>query len=129
MQSASIDTGLLQRFESEVWSRVPHIEAGKVTNGTPIVDVTESLLECAKSEYGMDLNKEGVRVYAKLDSRIIGGSVKVRPAVMILKDAISSGRLQSGQTIFEATSGNFGLALGWMGKLGLDVVARVSRKL
>ena len=65
----------------------------------------------------------------KLDSKIAGGSVKVRPAVNIVGDAITSGKLREGQTVFEATSGNFGLALGWLGKLGIDVVALVSRRL
>ena len=129
MQSTSTDEDLLQKFESEVWAKAPHPEDGKVRNPTPLVDFTEPLLECAKTEYGMDLDKEGVRVFAKLDSKLFGGSVKVRPAVMIMKDAISKGQLVTGQTIFEATSGNFGLALGWMGRLGLDVVALVSRKL
>ena len=129
MQSASIDLGLLERFESQVWRKVPHVEGGEVKNGTPLVDVTEVLLECARSEYGLDLDPEGVKVFAKLDSKIPGGSVKVRPAVLIIKEAISSGRLTTGQTIFEATSGNFGLALGWLKNLGLDVVALVSRRL
>lgn len=129
MQSASIDLQLLEKFQSEVWRKVPHVEGGEIKNSTPLVDVTGLLLECAKSEYGLDLDTVGVKVFVKLDSKIPGGSVKVRPAVLILKEAISSGRLTTGQTIFEATSGNFGLALGWLKNLGLDVVALVSRKL
>jgi cysteine synthase len=129
MQSISTDGELLQRFETEVWERVPHVDGGGITNATPLMDITDPLLQCAKSEYGIDLARDGVRVFAKLDSKIHGGSVKVRPAAMILRDAISSGRLKTGQTIFEATSGNFGLALGFVGRLGLDVVALVSRKL
>jgi cysteine synthase/rhodanese-related sulfurtransferase len=120
---------LLGKFESEVWSKVPHVEGGEVKNKTPLVDVTEALLECGRTEYGLDIDGENVKVFAKLDSKIPGGSVKVRPAVTIVKEAISNGRLIGGQTIFEATSGNFGLALGWLKNLGLDVVALVSRKL
>ena len=129
MQRDPIDTELLRRFESEVWERVPHAGGGGVENATPLLEVTDSLLECARAEYGMDLNRDGVRVFAKLDSEIHGGSVKVRPAAMILREAISSGRLRRGQTVFEATSGNFGLALGLIRKLGVDVVALVSRRL
>jgi cysteine synthase len=128
MQSASMDAELLRRFESEIWEKIPHLEAGNVARATPLVDVTESVKECAKSEYGIGLDPQA-RVYAKFDSKIAGGSVKVRPAAMIIRDAISSGKLRRGQTVFEATSGNFGLALGAVGKLGLDVVALVSRKL
>jgi cysteine synthase/rhodanese-related sulfurtransferase len=128
MQSASIDSELLERFDAEVWEKVPHIEGGVVVNATPLVDITGSLLECARSEYGMNLDG-GATVYAKFDSKISGGSVKVRPAAAIVRDAISSGKLTRGQTVFEATSGNFGVALGAMGKLGLNVVALVSRRL
>ena len=128
VRSVSNDPGLLQRFEAETWSQVPHIEGGRVVNPTPLVDVTAALLECARSEYGLRLGS-GARVLAKLDSKIAGGSVKVRPAVNIVGDAISSGRLTKGQTVFEATSGNFGLALGWLRSLGIDVVALVSRRL
>jgi cysteine synthase len=129
MQNASMDADLLRRFDSDVLAKVPHLEGGGVSRPTPLVDVTDVLLECASSEYGLKPGRRGVRVFAKMDSRILGGSVKVRPAVAILREAISSGRLARGQTIFEATSGNFGLALGAIGKLGLDVVALVSRRL
>ncbi|VVC06222.1 Pyridoxal-phosphate dependent enzyme [uncultured archaeon] len=40
-----------------------------------------------------------------------------------------SGNLVHGQKIFEATSGNFGIALGQMAKIGLDVITLVSRRL
>ncbi len=129
MQSASTDADLLRTFDAEFWVRIPHVEGDRVVNPTPLVEVTGDLLKCASEEYGMRLRLDGVRVFAKLDSKIHGGSVKVRPAAMILRDAIASGRLTRGQTVFEATSGNFGLALGSMTKLGLDVVALVSRKL
>ena len=128
LQAASNDADLLQRFEEEVRSRVPHVNKGRVVNPTPLVDVTPVLQECARSEYGLRLGLD-VRVLAKFDSKIAGGSVKVRPAVNIVGDAITAGRLTRGQTVFEATSGNFGLALGWLGRLGVDVVALVSRRL
>jgi len=110
-----------------VKARVPNLKGEVVTNPTPMVDVTDVLLECARTEYGLGLGE--ARVFAKLDSKIQGGSVKVRPAVAIIESAIATGALSRGQTIFEATSGNFGIALGWLGKLGLDVVALVSRRL
>ncbi len=128
MQTRSKEGGLLERFNSDVWARVPHVEGGEVVNPTPLVDITGALVECAREEYGLRL-AEGTRVFAKFDSKIPGGSVKVRPAVWIARDAIASGKLVEGQTVFEATSGNFGLALGWLRKLGVDVVALVSRRL
>ena len=110
-------------------ARIPHLAGGKVADPSPLVEVTDAVLECAKAEYGLDLSPEGVSVFAKMDSKLAGGSVKVRPAVAILREAIASGKLTKGQAVFEATSGNFGLALGGIGKLGLDVVAIVSRRL
>jgi cysteine synthase len=119
----------MKRFESEILSSVPHLEGGSVVNPTPLEDVTGALFECAAVEYGLHPAPSGVKVFAKLDSQIKGGSVKVRPAVGIVQAALSSGNLRNGQAVFEATSGNFGLALGVLGKLGLDVVALVSRRL
>ena len=129
MQNSSVDGGLLTRFDTEVLAKVPHVEDGRVVRPTPLVEITDELIECGKTEYGLGIPKDGVRVFAKLDSKIEGGSVKVRPAVAIVRDAIATGRLVKGQTVFEATSGNFGLALAGIGRLGLDVVALVSRRL
>jgi cysteine synthase len=130
LATSSIDRGLLKRFDEEIWSKTPHLsDSNHVTNPTPLVDITDALAECARVEYGLSLPKETARVFGKFDSQIFGGSVKVRPAVEILRNAIATGRLRSGQKIFEATSGNFGLALGMAGKLGLEVIALVSRKL
>ncbi len=100
-----------------------------VANPTPLVDLTDALAECARVEYGISIDPKSVRVFGKMDSQIFGGSVKVRPAVEIIREAIATGKLRSGQTIFEATSGNFGLALGGLRNLGLEVIVLVSRKL
>ena len=130
MQTHGGDPELLERFGAEVLSKVPHyVEGEGIVNSTPLVDVTSDLAECAGKEYGSKLGLQGVKIYAKLDSKIFGGSVKVRPAVNILEDAIRTGRLRKGKTVFEATSGNFGLALSLLGGLGVQVVALVSRRL
>jgi cysteine synthase/rhodanese-related sulfurtransferase len=130
---SDIDSSLLEHFQREIWNKVPHLEekpdAVKVVNATPLVDVTEVLKECARKEYGLDLANLDLRVFGKFDSNLLAGSIKVRPAVQIIHDAIVGGKLRRGQTVFEATSGNFGIALGLIGKLGLDVVTLVSRKL
>ncbi|MEM0117008.1 MAG: pyridoxal-phosphate dependent enzyme [Conexivisphaerales archaeon] len=131
LMSQSIDKELLDLFESEVKSRLPHIDPidGKVRNPTPMMNITDVLLECAKKEYELNIFSEDVRVFGKLESQLPSGSVKIRPALKIFEDAIKKGKLRRGQTIFEATSGNFGLALGMISRLGLNVVALVSRKL
>lgn len=79
--------------------------------------------------YNLNLADAELKVFGKFDSNLLTGSIKVRPAVHIVHDAILTGKLRSGQTIIEATSGNFGIALGHLSKLGLSVVALVSRKL
>jgi cysteine synthase/rhodanese-related sulfurtransferase len=128
----TIDQPLLRRFEIELKAKVPHLSAKTnmvIVNPTPLVDITDALLECGRAEYGLEIPRRDIKVYGKLDSEIFGGSVKVRPAIEIIEDAIVSGRLRTGQTIFETTSGNFGLALGLLSGLGFSIIAIVSRKL
>ena len=129
MQSSGVDTALLEKFEQEIWSKIPHLQGDKVENATPLVDLTDDLKECSKSLYKFELSNENLKVYGKFDADLLSGSIKVRPAVQIMHDAIKTGKLTSGQTIIEATSGNFGIALGQLSKLGLTVVSLVSRKL
>ena len=127
-----IDTSLLERFEQEVWSKVPHLEEGSetnVVNATPLVDMTADFKECAKNIFNLNLDDADLKVFGKLDCTLLTGSIKVRPAANIIHDAIITGKLRSGQTVIEATSGNFGIALGLLSKLGLNVIALVSRKL
>jgi cysteine synthase len=128
-----VDEALLKRFQSEIKSKVPHVverEGSKVfVNPTPLEDLSTALVECARIEYGLEIPAKNIKVFGKFDSKIAGGSVKVRPAVEIVEDAITSGKLKSGQTVFEATSGNFGIALGMLEKIGVNVIFLVSRKL
>ena len=132
MDENNVDKTLLETFEKEIWNKVPHLEKdgeGKVVNPTPLIDLTQDLKECAKSVYKLNFDDMDLKVYGKFDSNLLTGSIKVRPAVHIIHDAISTGKLKSGQTVIEATSGNFGIALGLLSKLGLSVVALVSRRL
>ena len=128
-----VDEALLRRFQSQIKNKVPHLierdGSRAFVNPTPLEDLTAPLIECARVEYGLEISAKNIRVFGKFDSKIIGGSVKVRPAVEIIEDAIASGRLRTGQTVFEATSGNFGIALGMLEKIGINVIFLVSRKL
>src|SRR6266705_3926956 len=130
---SSIDETLLNRFLSEIKSRVPYVleREGSETfvNPTPLEDLTEPLIECARVEYGIAIPSKSLKIFGKFDSKITGGSVKVRPAVEIIEEAIASGKLRTGQTVFEATSGNFGIALGMLEEIGNNVIFLVSRKL
>ena len=132
-KESNIDNALFEKFKQEIWDKVPHLENesgnARVVNATPLVDLTEDLKECAKKVYNLNLDDSDLKVFGKFDSKLLTGSIKVRPAVHIIHDAIVSGNLQSGQTVIEATSGNFGIALGQLSKLGLRVISLVSRKL
>ena len=130
---ANIDSSLLEHFRREIWNKIPHLEEktgeSRIINATPLKDITGDLKECARSVFNMDLADRNLTVLGKFESKVLGGSIKTRPAVQIIHHAIATGKLRRGQTIFEATSGNFGIALGQVTNLGLDVVALVSRKL
>jgi cysteine synthase B len=59
--------------------------------------------------------REGVELYAKLESHNPGGSVKDRPVLRIVEDAERDGRLRPGQVILDSTSGNAGIAYAMVG--------------
>src|SRR6266508_1228419 len=59
-----------------------------------------------------------VRLWAKMEDRNPTGSVKDRPALLMLRAAEEAGRLKPGDTILEPTSGNTGIALAMAAKLG-----------
>ena len=108
------DSTLMEKFEQEIWSKVPHREEKngnvEIVNATPLTDLTEDLKECAKTVYDVDISDKDFKVYGKFDGTLLTGSIKVRPAVNIIHDAITTGKITSGTTVIEATSGNFGIA-------------------
>ena len=58
-----------------------------------------------------------VRLWAKLEDRNPTGSVKDRAALYMVRAAEAAGRLRSGDTILEPTSGNTGISLAMVAKL------------
>jgi cysteine synthase A len=61
-------------------------------------------------------------IYAKVESRNPGFSVKCRVAVGIIQRAIETGELREGMTIIEATSGNTGIGLAFVASaMGYDI--------
>lgn len=56
-----------------------------------------------------------VEVYLKLEFANPGGSVKDRPALRMMKDAIADGRLTSDKILIDSTSGNTGVAYSLLG--------------
>lgn len=59
--------------------------------------------------------KPGVKIFAKLEWQQLGGSVKARPAFRIIQDAVQNGRLQPGQSLLDASSGNTAIAYAAIG--------------
>jgi len=55
--------------------------------------------------------KEGVRIFGKLEGNNPGGSVKDRAAFGMIKGALERGEIDAKTRLVEATSGNTGIAL------------------
>ena len=58
-----------------------------------------------------------VKIFAKLEGNNPGGSVKDRPALNIIKNALDRGNIHPQTKIIEATSGNTGIALALMASI------------
>ena len=83
----------------------------ELIGGTPIV----RLNRIADSSMAM--------IFAKLESRNPGGSVKDRIALAMIEDAESRGQLKPGTVIIEPTSGNTGIGLAMVGAVkGYQVI-------
>lgn len=66
--------------------------------------------------------RPGVKVYAKAESFNPGGSVKDRPALAMVRDAMARGLFEGGRRLLDATSGNTGIAYAMIGAaLGIPV--------
>lgn len=67
--------------------------------------------------------KLGDGIYAKVEGLNPAGSIKDRAAFYIIKEAVESGKLKSGGTVVEGTSGNTGIGLAYVCReLGLRCV-------
>lgn len=72
---------------------------------------------------------EGIRLFAKLEFMNPGGSVKDRLGKELLREAVTSGKLQPGGTIIEPTAGNTGIGLALAAvNTGYKVVVCVPEK-
>lgn len=63
-----------------------------------------------------------VKIYGKAEWQQLSGSVKARAAFNIVKQAVLQGVLDEDKTLLDATSGNTGIAYGFIGRaLGIKV--------
>ena len=69
------------------------------------------LVRLGRFEAGLD----NVELYAKMEGRNPGGSVKDRPAARMILEGERSGALRQGKIILDATSGNTGIAYAMIG--------------
>jgi cysteine synthase len=83
------------------------INIAELVGDTPLVGLPGLLGEAER--------ERGVQLFAKLESRNPGGSVKDRIGVAMIEAAEAEGRIEPGRTtIVEATSGNTGIALAFV---------------
>ena len=83
----------------------------ELVGDTPMVEITIFRTEFPEAT-----------VLAKLESMNPGGSIKDRPVARMLLDAVSEGKLGSGQIILDSSSGNAGIAYAMFGAaLGFPV--------
>jgi len=61
------------------------------------------------------LELPGIELWAKCEFCNPGGSVKDRPALQMIRDAVADGRLTREKTLIDATSGNTGVAYSLVG--------------
>ena len=65
----------------------------------------------------------GIHLYAKIESTNLTGSIKDRPIFEIVKNMIENKMITDQSILIEATSGNVGISLSYIGKeLGIPVV-------
>ena len=70
--------------------------------------------------------KPEVTIYAKAEWFNPGGSVKDRPALNIIREALARGELGDGRRLLDSTSGNMGIAYATLGKaLGVQVTLAI----
>ncbi len=82
----------------------------ELIGNTPLLDLSELT------------GKAGVRLFAKAEWANPGGSVKDRPALSMVMDALRRGLFTCGRRLLDATSGNTGIAYAMIGAaLGIPV--------
>ncbi|HAE33177.1 MAG: PLP-dependent cysteine synthase family protein [SAR202 cluster bacterium] len=100
-------------YAQEIQDFIDRYPALKAIGNTPLV----------KLDIPIELGDIGeASIYAKYEQLNPGGSIKDRPVLRMLAQAIIEGKLTPDQTILDATSGNAGIAYAMIGAvLGYEV--------
>jgi cysteine synthase len=103
-------TGFVSKDDSSIRPFI-NSPALELIGNTPLIELNLSVFA--------PFNK--IRIFAKLEMFNFGGSIKDRPSLSMIEEAEKQGLL-NGREIIEATSGNTGIGLAWIGRLkGYDV--------
>lgn len=89
----------------------PHYDLLNRPCGGTFSDIVDSIGNTPLVELPSLSPKEGVRIFAKLESANPTGSVKDRVARSMMDAAAQAGAISPGQTVLEPTSGNTGISL------------------
>ncbi len=79
--------------------------------------MSKDIIELIGNTPMINLSIDGEEIYLKLESRNMTGSIKMRTAYGMIKDAEDKGLLNEKSIIIEPTSGNTGIALSMLGRL------------
>jgi cysteine synthase A len=79
--------------------------------------MSKDIIELIGNTPMINLSIDREEIYLKLESRNMTGSIKMRTAYGMIKDAEDKGLLNENSTIIEPTSGNTGIALSMLGRL------------
>ena len=94
-------------------SLTPHSTKRRIPGATSLLNLIGGTPLLKLRRIGSDL--PGAEIYAKLEWKNPGGSVKDRPALAMVEQAERSGALTPRLAILDATSGNTGIAYGMIG--------------
>ena len=79
--------------------------------------MSKDIIELIGNTPVINLSIDGEEIYLKLESRNMTGSIKMRTAYGMIKDAEDKGLLNEKSIIIEPTSGNTGIAISMLGRL------------
>jgi cysteine synthase B len=108
-----------QSLHTRVDMRGEALAAGPAVAGLAAVVGNTPLLQLSRAVEGLS---PGVQVFAKAEWFNPGGSIKDRPALNILRNALREGKLAGGKRLLDSTSGNMGISYATLGNaLGVPV--------